>query len=152
MLADDETGKPDTHVSYFSGEYPCNEDGTAIEKIRAGSGAQSLAEGVTIDHTFSAKPKPDNAYPDYHSQVTTYVAILSGPAQRIDPSVTAKAFPLIVPDAETDEPFNYIDTASSRAEIVVATKQGPPLGGGCMSQKLPQSLSESHAISIIVQH
>src|ERR1017187_598613 len=48
VLADDETGKPDTHVAYFSGEFPCNEDGTAIDKIRAGSGVQSIAEGVTI--------------------------------------------------------------------------------------------------------
>jgi hypothetical protein len=123
VLADDETGKPDTHVAQFSGEYPCNEDGAAIEKIRAGSGAQVLAEGVTIDHTFSAKPKPDDAYPDYQAQVTTYVAILSGPAQRIDPKVTAKTRPLIVPDADDDEPFNYIDTASSRAGIVIVTKK-----------------------------
>jgi ThiF family len=123
VLADDETGKPDTHVAYFSGEYPCNEDGSAIEKITAGSGAQSLAAEVTIDHTFSAKPKPDDAYPDYHAQVRTYVAILSGPAQRIDPNVTAKTHPLIVPDADDDEPFNYTDTASSRAEIVEVTQK-----------------------------
>ncbi len=123
VLADDETGKPDTHVAYFSGEYPCTEDGAAIEKIRAGSGSQSLAEGVTIDHTFSAKPKPGDAYPDYHAQVTTYVAILSGPGQRIDPNATAKTHPLIVPDADDDEPFNYIDTASSRAGIVAVTKK-----------------------------
>ena len=123
VLADDQTGKPDTHVAYFSGEYPCNEDGTPIEKIRAGSGAQSLAEGVTIKHTFSAKPKPDDAYPDYHAQVTTYVAILSGPAQRIDPSKTARTHPLVVPDADDDEPFNYIDTASSRAGIVAVDQE-----------------------------
>jgi hypothetical protein len=123
VLADDETGKPDTHVAYFSGEFPCNEDGTAIEKIRAGSGVQSIAEGVTIEHTFSAKPKPDDSYPNYHAQVTTYVAILSGPAQRIDPKWTAKSYPLVVPDADDDEPFNYIDTASSRAGIVAATKK-----------------------------
>lgn len=121
VLADDQTGKPDTHVAYFAGEYPCNEDGTAIEKIRAGSGVQSLAQGVTIEHSFSAKPKPNDAYPDYREQVRTYVAILSGPARRIDPSVTAKNHPLIVSDAEDDEPFNYIDTASSRAGIVAAT-------------------------------
>src|SRR5713226_9217304 len=72
VLADDETGKPDTHVAYFSGEYPHYEDGAPIEKIIAGSGAQSLAEGVMIEHTFSAKPKPADAYPDYHDQVTTY--------------------------------------------------------------------------------
>ncbi len=40
VLANDETGKPDTHVAYFSGDYPCNEDGTEIDKINAGSGAQ----------------------------------------------------------------------------------------------------------------
>ena len=123
VLADDQTGKPDTHVAYFSGEYPCNQDGTPIEKIRAGSGPQSLAEGVTIEHTFSAKPKPDDAYPDYHAQVTTYVAILSGPAQRMDPDATARTHPLVVPDADDDEPFNYIDTASSRAGIVAATRK-----------------------------
>ena len=55
--------------------------------------------------------------------MTTYVAILSGPAQRIDPKVTAKTRPLIVPDADDDEPFNYIDTASSRAGIVAVTKK-----------------------------
>ena len=123
VLADDQTGQPDTHVAYFSGEYPCNEDGTPIEKIKHGSGAQSLAEGVTVEHTFSAKPKPDDAYPDYHAQVTTYVAILSGPAQRIDPSKTARTYPLVVPDADDDEPFNYIDTASSRAEIVAVDQE-----------------------------
>jgi hypothetical protein len=123
VLANDETGKPDTHVAYFSGEFPCDEDGTPIEKIRAGSGVQSLAEGVSIEHTFSAKPKPDDAYPDYHAQVTTYVAILSGPAQRIDARQTAKTHPLVVPDADDDEPFNYIDTASGRAGIVAATRK-----------------------------
>jgi hypothetical protein len=55
--------------------------------------------------------------------VTTYVAILSGPAQRIDPHKTAKTHPLVVPDADGDEPFNYIDTASSRAGIVAATSK-----------------------------
>jgi hypothetical protein len=123
VLADDQTGRPDTHVAYFSGEHPCNEDGTEIEKIKAGSGPQSIAEGVTIQHTFSAKPKPDNVYPDYYAQVTTYVAILSGPARRIDSTVTAKTNPLIERDEETEEPFNYIDTASSRAEIVAVTKK-----------------------------
>jgi hypothetical protein len=55
--------------------------------------------------------------------VTPYVAILTGPAQNIDPSVTARTFPLITPDDDSDEPFNYADTASSRAEIVEVTKK-----------------------------
>jgi uncharacterized protein DUF6791/ThiF family protein len=123
VLADDQTGRPDTHVAYFSGDYPCNEDGTEIAKIKHGSNAHSLAEGVPVNHSFSAKPKPADCYPDYYAQVTTYVAILSGPAQRINPSVTAKTFPVIAAGENSNEPFNYTDTASSRAEIVDVTKK-----------------------------
>lgn len=123
VLADDETGKPDTHVAYFSGEHPCYEDGSEIAKIKHASNAHSLAEGVAVNHSFSAKPKPADSYPDYYAQVTTYAAILSGPAQRIDQAYTAKTFPLVVPDDDDDEPFCYCDTASSRAEIVAVTKK-----------------------------
>jgi hypothetical protein len=123
VLSDDQTGHPDTHVAYFSGDHPCNEDGSEIGKIKHGSNAHSLAEGVPVNHSFSAKPKPADSYPDYHAQATTYVAILSGPAQRIDSTVTAKTFPVIAPDDDRDEPFNYTDTASSRAEIVEVMKK-----------------------------
>jgi hypothetical protein len=123
VLADDQTGRPDTHVAYFAGEHPCNEDGTEIARIKHGSDTHSLAEGVAVNHSFSAKPKPADSYPDYHAQVTTYVAILSGPAQRIDPTLTAKMFPVITPDEGDDDPFAYCDTASSRAEIVAVTKK-----------------------------
>lgn len=123
VLADDQTGRPDTHVAYFSGEHPCNEDGTEIAKIKHGSGQHSLAEGVIVHHSFSAKPKPNDCYPDYHAQVMTYVAIISGPAWRIDSTATAKTFPLVEPENENDEPFTYIDTASSRAEIVAVTRK-----------------------------
>ena len=123
VLAGEQTGRPDTHVAYFSGDHPCNEDGSEIAKIKHGSNAHSLADGVPVNHSFSAKPKPADAYSDYYAQVTTYVAIISGPAQRIDPTVTAKTFPVIGPDHESDEPFNYTDTASSRAEIVATTKK-----------------------------
>jgi hypothetical protein len=123
VLADDQTGRPDTHVAYFAGDHPCNEDGSEIAKIKHGSNAHSLAEGVPVNHSFSAKPKPADSYPDYYAQVTTYVSIISGPAQRIDPTVTAKTFPVIEPENDSDEPFNYADTASSRAEIVGVTKK-----------------------------
>ena len=86
VLAGDETARPDDHMAYFSGDHPCIEDGTEIAKIKHGSGAQSLADGVVVQHSFSAKPKPDNAYPDYYAKVSTYVAIISGPAWRIDES------------------------------------------------------------------
>jgi hypothetical protein len=123
VLAGDETSRPDNHVAHFAGEYPCTEDGIEIAKIRNSSGERSLAEGVVIQHSFSAKPKPQDNYDDYYAKVTTYVAILSGPAWRLDRTATAKTFPLIPPEADSEEPFNYIDTASSRAEIVTVSKK-----------------------------
>jgi hypothetical protein len=123
-LAGNITAPPDDHVAYFVGEHPCNSDGTAIEKIRHGSNSQTLAEGIIVQHSFSAKPKPNGHYADYHTKMTTYVAILSGPALELDPTATAKTFPVIEP--KCDDPnaiFHYIDTASSRAEIGVVTKK-----------------------------
>jgi hypothetical protein len=123
-LAGDVTARPDDHVAYFAGDHPCLSDGTEIVKIKHGSSPQTLAEGVVVQHSFSAKPKPLEYYPDYHAKVTTYVAIFSGPAQEIDRTVTAKTFPVVAPDSDdTDSVFNYIDTASSRAQIGVATQK-----------------------------
>lgn len=123
ILAGDQTTQPDTHVAYFAGDYPCNKDGGPIEKIRNESREQTFADGVVIQHTFSANPQPSGSYKDYYDKVITYCAILSGPAQAIDPTVTAKMFPVIVSDQEEDTPFQYIDTASSRAEINLVTKK-----------------------------
>jgi len=123
VLAGDVTARPDDHVAHFSGEYPCNEDGTEIGKIRNTSGERTLADGVVVQHSFSARPKPKDQYDDYYAKVTTYVAILSGPAWRLDSGATAKTFPVIPPEKDSDEPFNYIDTASSRAEIGAVTQK-----------------------------
>src|SRR4029077_15554897 len=104
----------------FSGEYPCHKDGTPIDQIRNQSLRQRLGNGVEIHHSFSSKPP--SGYGDYYEKLTTYVAILSGPASSIDPDVTAKSDPIIEPD-EPDSVFKYIDTASSRAGIDAATKK-----------------------------
>jgi hypothetical protein len=122
VLAGDVTTRPDTHVVYFAGDYPCRVDGTEIDQIKHSSGERTLADGVVIQHSFSAKPKPTDCYPDYHAKMTTYAALLSGPAQLIDPTAKPQTFPVIQPEQdEKDTPFNYIDSASSRAEIDVVT-------------------------------
>lgn len=122
VLAGNVTARPDDHVAYFAGEHPCNADGTEIVQIKHVSGERTLAEGVVIQHSFSAKPKPDDFYPDYHAKMATYAAILSGPAQLIDPSAKPQTFKVVEPEQEKREtPFNYIDTASSRAEIDIVT-------------------------------
>jgi hypothetical protein len=116
-LAGDVAVTPKTHVAYFIGEYPCRRDGAAIEQIRNQSQRVKLADCVEIDHTFSAKPKPKDSYDDYYHKMSTYVAILSGQAKAIDPSVTAQTFLPMATTEEDKSVFKYIDTASSRAEI-----------------------------------
>jgi ThiF family len=113
-LSGDVTVKPTDHVATFSGEAPCDMNGQVLQAILHSSDRRDLGEGVVIDHTFSSKPA--EGYSDYYDKMTTYVNILTGPAAAIDPSVTARTFPVI--EATEDESvFRYIDTASSRARI-----------------------------------
>ncbi len=113
-LAGDVTIKPSTHVVHFAGEYPCDARGVPIEGIRHQSQQQDLGNGTVTQHSFSSKPAA--GYQDHHEKMTTYVAILSGPARAIDPSVTAMTYPAIGADSN-DSVFEYLDTASSRAGI-----------------------------------
>jgi hypothetical protein len=123
VLAGEVTSAPDDHTAQFAGEHPCDSNGVPIEKIRHNSGTRELAPGVVVQHSFSAKPQPKGKYPDYYEKVTTYVSILSGPAQHLDANVSAKTFPLIVPELDGGDPFHYTDTASSRAEIVPVSQK-----------------------------
>jgi hypothetical protein len=125
VLAGDVTTRPDDHVAYFVGEYPCRADGSEIAEIKNQSQRQTLAADVVVDHMFSAKPKPADKYEDYYSKVTTYIAILSGPARLVDPTANAKTFPVIETgkENENESVFNYLDTASSRAEINTVTQK-----------------------------
>lgn len=116
-LANDKTVKPSSHTIYFAGEYPCRENGTCIEQIRNSSHQKVLAEGLTVNHLFSAKPLQGAGYADYYEKLKTYITILSGPAKILDPSAKANVFHTVRPDTEEDSVFRYLDTASSRAEI-----------------------------------
>jgi hypothetical protein len=119
-LAGDVTTTPGTHVAYFAGEHPCHKDGSEIHKIKHQSLQQELGQNLVVYHSFSSKPS--GGYKDYYEKMTTYVAIISGPAESLDPSVTAQTFPVIEP-GEDESIFKYIDTASSRAGINVITKK-----------------------------
>ncbi|MDR3488659.1 MAG: ThiF family adenylyltransferase [Bradyrhizobium sp.] len=119
VLANDITCQPDNHVAYFSGEYPCDQHGIPIEQFRHGTPGY-LADGVTADFSFSAKPKPKDNYDDYYHKISAYVGMLGGPAQVLDPTATALTHPFI-PASEDDWVFHYLDNASSRADIGAVT-------------------------------
>lgn len=107
------TQRPDTHVVFFDGEYPCRADGSQISSISKSSGDFNLGNGVVAKHDFSSKP--DGGYANYYDKMTTYVAILSGPARSIDPEADARSFR--TPDDEEQSVFQYVDTASGRVGI-----------------------------------
>lgn len=115
------TAAPNTHVMHFVGTYPCHRDGSPIEQIRNQTQTRQLAPGITIHHSFSSKP-PGGTYGDYYEKSIAYVRILSGPAASIDPGVTATPFPPIESDVE-ESVFRYLDTASSRAEIMMVSRK-----------------------------
>jgi hypothetical protein len=52
-LAGDVTARPDTHVAYFAGEFPCDMQGKPIAQLAHGSGRSDLGGGLVIDHSFS---------------------------------------------------------------------------------------------------
>ena len=114
------TAKPSTHVAMFVGEYPCTKVGKPLDQIRH-SGEQNLAEDLTIQFSFSAKP-PGGSYPDYYEKVVTYANMFTSYAQALEPGITARTYPVVTAD-EQESVFEYLDTASSRAGIGVATQK-----------------------------
>ena len=114
-LAGDVTTRPGTHVTMFSGSHPCDADGNPLRKIRHQSKRKQISDELTVDHSFSSKPVGGNGYDDYYHQMTTYIAIIEGPARGIDPTATARTHRVIV--STENDVFNYADTASSRAGI-----------------------------------
>lgn len=119
--AGNKTEEPDTHVVMRIGEYPCEKSGAPLEKIRHG-GRQQLAPDLAADYSFSSKSTPGGKYADYYDKVTSYIAIFLGQAKAIDISATARTYPVVRP-AEEESVFEYLDTASSRAHITIATKK-----------------------------
>lgn len=114
-LAGDVTTRPSSHVAMFAGSHPCDRNGNPLEKIKHQSQRKQINDKLTVDHSFSSKPVGGNGYDDYYHQMTTYIAIIEGPARAIDPTATARTYRVI--ETGEDDVFNYADTASSRAGI-----------------------------------
>ena len=115
LINQHKTAKPNNHVIYFSGEHPCNQDGTIITQIQHGGQGANVAPGITINFSFSNKPAA--GYDDYYHKITRYADIISAPAKSLDSTVTERTFKVIADDSQ-DAVFNYIDTNSSRASIM----------------------------------
>ena len=110
-----EMAPPPDHTMYFAGEYPCDDRGAPIEALRNSSNRQEIAEGLWVDHYFSAKPVT-GTYSDFHQKMTHYAQVIERCARRIDPGAIARAGKLVL-SADPNDPFLFMETASSRAGI-----------------------------------
>lgn len=110
-----ETGPPPDHTMFFAGEYPCDDTGAPIEALRNSSNRQELAEGLWVDHYFSAKPA-GGTYQDYYRKLTHYAQVIGRCARRIDPTAVVRAGRLVLSE-DPNDPFVFMETASSRAGI-----------------------------------
>jgi molybdopterin/thiamine biosynthesis adenylyltransferase len=123
VLADDVTVNPvEDHVAFFAGETPYTGGGTPNPHVVNENVTESYG-GVDVKIQLSAKPTPaTEKYRDYHHKVSTYARHLSGPAKKVDPSVSPRTHPVIVEDEE-ETVFKYVDSASSRAGLEVITER-----------------------------
>lgn len=118
-LAGDVTVRPQDHTAKFIGEYPCDSAGVSLSILQHTSGSYALGDGLVAQHSFSRKPLC-GYYEDYYEKMTAYVALLGKHVAVIDPEATARTGRVIEPE-DGQSPFNYLDTASSRAEINAIT-------------------------------
>ena len=114
QLAGDQTVTPSDHVALFTGDHPCNKDGSELSQIKHSSPNQTLAADLVAKHSFSNKPP--NGYGNYYDKMTRYAQIISGPAESLVPGTSAKTYK-VVESHDEESTFQYLDTASSRAGI-----------------------------------
>lgn len=101
------------HRIWFSGTAPCNERGQPLGL--ASPEVRIVTAELGASFMLSSKPGP-NGYPDQYEKVTAYARILSHPAVALDESATATPG-AAWQEVEDELPFQYRDTASSRAGL-----------------------------------
>ncbi|HEX3462522.1 MAG TPA: ThiF family adenylyltransferase [Candidatus Elarobacter sp.] len=115
--------KPSDHVVYFVGAHPCKSDGTQIGGLGRTEARVHVAEGLDTQHQFSARPTDPNGFLNYYDKIANYVALIYPHARKIEPAATPKMFRPVTPADDEETVFKYVDTASSRANIVALSEK-----------------------------
>jgi hypothetical protein len=108
------------HVVNWTGDFPHDEMGRPLEKLRHGEAATSITDNLVTKFSFSNKPP--EGYRDHYELVTTYVANISGPVQHVDENAKAQTW-RVVENHDPESVFMFADTASSRAGITAVTRK-----------------------------
>jgi len=105
--------EPETHTAYFSGEKPCNKNGSFLTGIINSQDNKNIA-GINCNFFLSGKPD-SGKYKDYYEKLTNYIEIISAPAISLHPKVSAKTYKKIISYENSN--LVYEDTNTSRAGI-----------------------------------
>jgi len=105
------------HSAFFVGGVPSDRDGAPLTRLINQPDLNQVLEEELIA-AVGMSSKPTDNYQNYHHKMTTYIAMIGAHAQSMDPSVTAITHPAVADD-DPSGPFEYLDTASSRAGISV---------------------------------
>jgi hypothetical protein len=119
-LAGDIAIRPQDHQVQFIGERPCDKDGSPLSKVIGSEVNNEIAPGLVARFSFSQKPAR-GYYADYYEKMTTYATMLAAHAACIEPGADARANRVDESEPDEESSFNYLDTASSRAELNSAT-------------------------------
>lgn len=118
-LAGDVTRPPRSHVAYFSGGTPHDNNGNRLRFIISDSRAS--IGGLTSSHQLSTKP-PSGRYADYYHLVSAYAIAIASPAEAVDPTFTPRRRSVV--DANESSRLRYHDTASAKAGVDISLLAG----------------------------
>lgn len=107
-LAGDKTRPPPSHAATFVGGMPCDHTGKMLgfaRPAKTGPGRFVLC----------AKPI-GREFADHHEMATTFVRLISGHAQIVNPGISISE-PTFIAAASEDTAFRYVDTATARAGL-----------------------------------
>ena len=106
---------PSDHVVFFVGDLPRKSNGVPFG-FESG-GRWEVADGLVATLQLSAKDPDKPIDANYYVKFSRYLQILGDQAEAIAPGSAAPPF-RPVPDLDLESPFEYLDSASSRAGIV----------------------------------
>lgn len=116
-LSGDVVVSPATHTAWWTGEPPCEADGSPLHAINiARHEIAPTLPGRPPALVACAKPH-GREFHDHREFVLTYVAILGAPVAAVDPAATARVHGRSTPIDPRAGPFAYFDTASPRAGL-----------------------------------
>jgi molybdopterin/thiamine biosynthesis adenylyltransferase len=124
LSTDNKTLKPNDHVAYWIGDWPCDKSGENLVALVNQNRRQefSLCKGLKSDYMFSFMPErsiypPFGNYPSFYEYVRDHVNYISAPAYSIDKNAAKTVFekPFLV--QEEDSVLRFPDTNSSRANL-----------------------------------